>query len=245
MTVLRPFLSYFGAKWRTARHYPAPRHDRIVEPFAGSAGYSVRHAERDVVLVDSYPPVVAAWRYLISAREADLRALPDVEDGQSVRELGVSYGAECLIGFWLHQGVATPGIRPSAWLRRYRTEKPNWTVGWGPRLRERLARQLAAIRHWTIIEGDYRNAPRTLSTWFVDPPYVAQGRKYPSQPDSYEDLAEWCRGLPGQVIVCESKGAEWLPFTPHMQAKVMSGHKRSGRFAEAIWTNEEPEAERC
>jgi hypothetical protein len=41
---VRPFFSFFGSKWRVAPHYPAPERDLIIEPFAGSAGYSLRHA---------------------------------------------------------------------------------------------------------------------------------------------------------------------------------------------------------
>jgi hypothetical protein len=45
---------YFGGKKALARHYPAPLHNRIIEPFAGSAGYSLWHATADteVILVE-------------------------------------------------------------------------------------------------------------------------------------------------------------------------------------------------
>ncbi len=52
-------------------------------------------------------------------------------------------------------------------------------------------------------------------------------------------LGDWCRGRQGQVIVCENDGADWLPFTPFASAHAMFGTRRSGRSAEAIWTNEE------
>ena len=52
MTELKPFFSYFGGKWRTAKHYPGPSRDLIIEPFAGSAGYSVRHPHKAVILND-------------------------------------------------------------------------------------------------------------------------------------------------------------------------------------------------
>jgi hypothetical protein len=32
---LRPFFSFYGGKWRIARHYPTPKYDIIIEPFAG------------------------------------------------------------------------------------------------------------------------------------------------------------------------------------------------------------------
>jgi len=66
-----PFWHYFGGKWRAAPHYPAPRHRRIIEPFAGSAGYSMRHHEHDVVLVEKNPIIAEMWRYLIAVKPAD------------------------------------------------------------------------------------------------------------------------------------------------------------------------------
>jgi hypothetical protein len=32
--MLRPFFPYYGSKWSLAKRYPAPRYDRIIEPFA-------------------------------------------------------------------------------------------------------------------------------------------------------------------------------------------------------------------
>ncbi len=34
---MMPFFTYFGGKWRGAKHYPEPKHSHIIEPFAGSA----------------------------------------------------------------------------------------------------------------------------------------------------------------------------------------------------------------
>ena len=39
---LLPFWAYYGGKWRSAPRYPAPVHGRIIEPFAGAAGYAMR-----------------------------------------------------------------------------------------------------------------------------------------------------------------------------------------------------------
>lgn len=50
MKPLRPFFRYFGSKWLVGKHYPAPMHETIVEPFAGSACYSLHHFDRKVVL---------------------------------------------------------------------------------------------------------------------------------------------------------------------------------------------------
>ena len=79
---LRPFFGFYGGKWRDApKHYPAPLHDSIVEPFAGSAGYSVRYPTRNVILGERDPVIYGVWDYLIHvpAREiipAPMRATP-------------------------------------------------------------------------------------------------------------------------------------------------------------------------
>jgi site-specific DNA-adenine methylase len=75
---LRPFFSYYGSKWSLGRHYPAPSHGTIVEPFAGSAGYALFHSDRRVLLVDSDPVVAGLWQYLIRASAAEIRSLPAV-----------------------------------------------------------------------------------------------------------------------------------------------------------------------
>jgi len=49
-----PFFGYYGGKFRAAPHYPAPLHKTIIEPFAGSAGYAMRHYERQVILIEKY-----------------------------------------------------------------------------------------------------------------------------------------------------------------------------------------------
>ena len=115
--ILRPFWRYFGAKWRAAPHYPAPRHATIIEPFAGAAGYSLRHAERAVILVERDPAVAEVWRWLIGSSPADLRAIPLVE---CVDDLPAStpQGARLLVGFGFGAGDSRPRRRMSPMIRR-------------------------------------------------------------------------------------------------------------------------------
>jgi site-specific DNA-adenine methylase len=77
--MLRPFWRYYGGKWRAAPHYPAPRYDVIVEPFAGAAGYSMRYPDRHVELFDASPYVVGVWSYLIRVSPREIQAIPEVE----------------------------------------------------------------------------------------------------------------------------------------------------------------------
>src|SRR3990167_5524783 len=159
-----PFFTYFGAKWRRAIQYPPPTHDVIVEPFAGAAGYALTYAHRDVVIMDVDENVADTWEFLLAATADDLRSIPDIPDGGTVDDIDAPRGARLLAGWWCHLGCTAPGKRPSTWSRssgRF----------WGQRIRERLARQIGAIRHWTFIRASYEAAPDVDATWFIDPPY--------------------------------------------------------------------------
>ena len=230
---MRPFFTYYGGKWRAAPKYPRPAHRRIVEPFAGSAGYALRHHSHDVVLVERDPVVASVWRYLLTATASDVRALPDLAIGQDVRDLGLCPGATSLIGFWCTRGAAAPNRTLSAWGRepRYRSQF------WGPTARERIASQIGAIRHWTIIEGSHTEAPTDAATWFIDPPYQAAGKHYRmgSSTIDYPALGDWCMTRVGQVIVCEQTGADWLSFAHHTTIKANESATGGRTSAEAIW----------
>ena len=245
---LRPFFTFYGGKWRCAPRYPPPRHRTIVEPFAGSAGYSLRHAHRQVILVERDPAIAATWRYLLHETPAGILALPDIRMDETVDDLPVCEEARLLIGWWLNNGSSLPKRRPSAWMRRDRAQGgPGWTTGggrlaWGRRVRERIAAQLGAVRHWTLIEGDYTDAPDVEATWFVDPPYSVAGRhyRYGSARLDYGALADWCRSRQGQAMVCENVGADWLPFQPFLDVQARgAGH--DGRVShEALWVLDAP-----
>ena len=84
-------------------------------------------------------------------------------------------------------------------------------------MRDRVASQVDAIKHWRVIEGDYTEAPDAEATWFIDPPYNNKaGSHYPWGCDKidYNALGQWCHQRRGQVIACENEGATWLPFRP-------------------------------
>jgi len=232
--MLRPFFTYYGGKYRAAPRYPPPLSDTIVEPFAGSAGYSLRWPDRKVILVERDPAVAGTWRYLLSVSAAEVLALPDLEPGQSTDDLPLPQEARWLIGWWLNKGTAGPCKSEGAWMRSGTHQNSYW----GPAIRMRIASQLSAIRHWTLIEGDYTEAPDVTATHFIDPPYIGAGKYYRlgSSTIDYPALAEWCRSRRGQVIVCENVGADWLPFRPYIDIKA-SEAKSGGKVSrEAIWT---------
>lgn len=238
-TGLRPFWRYYGAKWRIAPHYPAPRHRTIIEPFAGAAGYSLRYPDRDVILVEKYHVIAEIWRWLIGATLGEVRAIPCV-DAIADLPAWVPDGARWLVGFnlaagaWAPRNTASPLIRRERAGSEHRPNSPNHASGWSPAMRERVAAQVSAIKHWRVIEGDYSAAPHAEATWLVDPPY--QGRAgshyvHGSKKIDYAALARWCRMRRGQAIVCEAAGADWLPFVPFGGTRGIAG----APSREAIW----------
>ena len=233
--MLRPFFTYFGAKWRLAPRYPPPLYEDVIEPFAGSAGYSLRYPHKRVFLIDKSPTIVGVWSYLLKVSSAELLALPDLPEGRTTDDLHLPQEARWLIGFWLNKGHTHPGKQPSAWARRTAFASQFW----GPTIRERLARQVEHIRHWRVREGSYEDICWSRATWFIDPPYTrtGTGRRYPcsSRFIDYAALGTWCERRQGQVIVCEQVGATWLPFVPFHDAQSLSTKGRRGYSPEAVW----------
>jgi len=235
---LSPFFCYYGGKWRAAPRYPTPQHDTIIEPFAGAAGYATRYHDRQVILVERDPVIAELWRYLIRVSSDEIRALPDMpRDGSTTDDLPISAAARSLIGFWINKGSATPRKSPSSWMLTIgHNARPN--SHWGPVIREKLASQVTAIRHWQVIEGSYEQAPEVPATWFIDPPYQVAGKHYRHGLVDYAALATWCQARSGQVMVCEQWGANWLPFKPFRTIKTNPSSRGKASSAEALWQNE-------
>ena len=233
--MLKPFFTYYGGKYRAAPRYPSPRYTHIVEPFAGSAGYSLRHYTKQVILLDKDPVIVSLWQWLIEARSQDFLSLPDIPEGVSVDSFDLRPEAKSLIGFWLNKGTVSPCKIPSRWMRD--GIRPN--SFWGPAIRQRLADQAGAIKHWVALLGDYSDFPNGAVTWFVDPPYNNEaGRKYRFSNVDYEHLSGWCKERKGQVIVCENSGATWLPFRDAFSIKSLEGAHGKHKSKEAMWVND-------
>ncbi len=231
--MLRPFFPYYGSKWRAFDLYPAPG-PVIVEPFAGSAGYATRYPDRRVLLIDSDPVIAGLWAYLIRATPAELLRIPDVPAGATVFDVAwPCEEARWLAGFWLTPGVFHPALKASSWA----INNPGAGRFWGAAVRERLAAQVPAIRHWEIRNCSYADAPDVEATWFVDPPYQVHGRKYrhSSKRIDYANLGAWCAARRGCVTVCEQEGATWLPFQPlgDIRASTRGGVGRVSR--EVVW----------
>jgi hypothetical protein len=226
---LKPFFTYFGGKYRIASRYPSPRWLLLIEPFAGSAGYAVRHWDRYVRLYDVNPKVYGTWHYLIHASEEEIYHLPLVFD--DVRNLSIPQEAKWLIGWWLNKGHVQPCNLPGYWMRG--GTRPN--SYWGLAVRDRLASQLKYIRHWRVYNDSYESCPANNAAWFVDPPYQRSGRNYEYNGVDYDSLQRWVLARRGQVIACGQEGDIWLPFSPFVETRGTPGYKMPGTTKEMVW----------
>lgn len=207
--------SYYGSKSKIVQYYPSPTCDKIIEPFAGSARYSLRYSEKDVLLVDKYQVIVDVWHYLQRASEKDILGLP------SQPEKCLSKEENYLIGYCISRGSASPKIKP----QKYNSWESD---------KQKISSNLYKIKHWKIILGSYEDLENENATWFIDPPYQFGGHEYrcSNKQIDFNSLSNWCRTRQGQVIVCENTKATWMDFKPVIQ---MQGSMF--KTTEAIWTN--------
>lgn len=214
---MRPFLSYYGSKFKLTRMgaYPPPRYSEIIEPFAGGAGYSLYWHDRDVTLIEVDPSLVAVWRWLIAAKPEDILSLPLIALDQTRDDVTwPCEEAKLFVGYWLSPGNPYSCNKPTSW-----TEGKS--SSWCAKTREDIARQIHIIDHWSIIEGSYDVALDYLAyglfTFFIDPPYEGKpglSYRFGSNKLDYSKVATFCKSLNGQIIVCESTKANWLDFQP-------------------------------
>ncbi len=230
---MKPMFSYFGSKYKLAKRYGAPRFDTVIEPFAGSAAYSLFWEPKNVILIEKSTVISGIWQYLVNASPARIMALPT--NFTHIDELDLCADAKALIGFWIGKGKTTPGLTRSKWGREY-ADSPDCKV-WNEAVKRRLAAQVDKIRHWQIIRGDYTVAPDIEAHWFIDPPYKEAGKKYKVNDVDYPHLAEWSLQRKGFVQVCENDGAKWLPFQPFHSVNTYHHMKESGQ-RKAKYTHE-------
>lgn len=223
-----------------APSYPAPRYSLIIEPFAGAAGYSTRHNPDACILNDAFAVIADLWSGLIASSSEDILCLPcPLPAGTVIADLRVPSWAESLIGFALHPGAQRPRRTVTGGWRGADYSSQHKMNTWSPALRDRVASQVPLIKHWESRCGTYREMPDVEATWFIDAPYQgSQGSCYAVAGIDYDDLADWCTSRRGQVIVCESTEATWLPFRPLGTFRGKPGKGRSGVTSESVWCND-------
>jgi len=228
---LKPFFSFYGGKWRIAPKYPAPQQDTIIEPFAGSAGFSLRYPHKQVLLYDIDPKICAVWDYLITAKESEILALPLLQESDHIDDFDLPNEAKWLIGFNIGMGSSHPRKRPSP----FALVKKSWSE----KKKNRIASQQKFIRHWKIKNQPYWEISDIEAHWFIDPPYNNKaGSCYRHSDIDYPHLSKWCQNRSGVAVVCENTGADWLPFEHFTDAKRTGNfYSKKGAYSkEAIWT---------
>lgn len=207
-----PF-NYFGRKGRNLiRLYPPPSCDYIIEPFAGSARYSLKYGleqvfnkTRKVWINDKWKVIYDVWIWIQNATVQDIRNLPNViQEGKSLYDYKTLSEAEInLLGFCLAINPAAPIKKTTSF------SKTNDCVSL---LKNNLIKICGRLKHWKITNLDYKDMPNEEATWFVDPPYQHYSKYYKLKDIDYSHLRDWCLSRKGELIVCEGTGADWLDF---------------------------------
>lgn len=235
-----PFMKWFGSKWRLAKKYPPPKHLTIVEPFAGSAGYSCLYHNRQIFLADTHKNVVDLWNLFIYHSE-QIEPIPvDLPPYSKFESLALSREQELVLNAWQRTNTVTMTRHTSSW-----GSKPGQ---WIESTKNRLMNQCRMIGHWSVRHATwhetfdrFRDLP---VTWFIDPPYQ-YGYDYRQPRIDYKLLGEQIRTLKGQVIVCEGIGKngekpDWLPFV-ELASNVVTMRRDLGRTCTELFYHQERE----
>lgn len=207
-------------------YYAPPLHGKIIEPFAGSARYSLKYFEKDILLVDKYDVMIKIWKWLQQCSEKDILKLPRVKHTETLNDFTFDCEeAKLLLGFIIKINDASPCLTPSPRLAN-RPNRVNFQL-------QSIAKNLFKIKHWNIVLGDYADIENQEATWFIDPPYQFGGEYYVENKIDFPALSSWCQSRKGQVIVCENSKANWMPFNP---LKEQRGCQKS--TMEVWWTNQ-------
>jgi len=219
---------YYGSKSKIVKYYPKPKFGKIIEPFAGTAQYSLKYWDRDILLIDKYDVIVRLWKWLQNCSPRDITGIRHLKCGENVD----NFKWDCdeqkwLIGFIIAGAPSMPKKTATKWKTVIRPNTQNYKLNL-------IADNLHKIRHWDIQSGSFEEIKNQKATWFIDPPYISAGKyyKYGNKDIDYDSLGDWCRERFGETIVCEQKGASWLPFN-----YLISSRGNCQQHHEVVWLN--------
>jgi len=219
--------SYYGGKSKVIHLYPQPKHDLIIEPFAGSARYACKYGlDRDVWINDLYEPVYRIWKWLIGCSINDILSLPELKKGDDLRDYKQLSDVErYFLGFCVGRGRNSPENILTGWAARDNEIQ---------RTKNRIKPIIGNISHWRVTSLDFRQIKtmKPVATYFIDAPYQNRKSDYIIPFDDYSGLRQYAKSRKGQVIVCEGFGADWLDFRFLHEFR---GQRRQS--IEVMWTN--------
>lgn len=210
---------YYGRKKQIVKYYPLPNYDVIVEPFAGSAAYSLNDGNwrKQVILIEKDEKVADIWKWLINeATPEKVLGLRNLKVGDKTSEFLHIIHSASKMAFKYRTIKVTPVL------------ERNWEIS-----KRYIAENLFKIKHWKIICGDYTEAPNIEATWFIDPPYKGSpgtGYHHDSSKIDYDFLAEWTNSRKGEVIFCEGLNGDYLPFKNLLTLKGVAGKSSKERL---------------
>ncbi len=216
--------SYYGSKSIIVDLYPSPKYDKIIEPFAGSARYSLKYFDRDILLVDKYEVIIDIWKYLQKCSPSDILGLPRFKKGDKISEFNLSEEEKLFCGMMAGVASTSPRNTVSMFSADQNGSKNKM---------QRIADSLYKIKHWEFECKDYNDINNEQATWFIDPPYQFGGYAYKYNKIDFKLLSIYCQERKGQVIVCENTKADWMPF--RSLSKMRGANMKF--TTEAIWTN--------
>jgi len=220
---------YYGSKSKIIKKYPLPKHSKIIEPFAGTAQYSLLYWDREIHLIEKYDVIVNLWKWLQKCSRQDILSIRNLKFGENTDDFQWNCQEEKdLVGFIITGAPSMPKKTASKWKTIIRPNTQKYKLNY-------IADNLEKIRHWKITLGDYELAKNEEATWFIDPPYIVNGKyyKFGSKYLDYNNLSQWCKERKGQVIACEAEGADWLPFVSLTESR---GNRKIHK--EVIWTKD-------
>ena len=205
---------YYGRKKKLAKFYPQPKYDTLIEPFAGSAAYSLHgdNWQKNVILIEKDERIYKIWKWFIEeATEQDILNLPDLKEGD--------YTSDFLQ--ILH--MVTKGAFVRKKVKVTKIMERNWRIN-----KPAMAKNLYKVKHWQIINGDYSDAPDVEATWFIDPPYFSDagmGYNHNCKDINYGDFTDFILSRKGEVICCDCEEADYLPFESLVELSAVAGKK--------------------
>lgn len=217
--------------------YPAPKYNRIIEPFAGGAAYSLRYCDREVVINDLSVNTCAVWDFIKSpnAKNWAARIPTSVSKGDKIDDI-IDNLVKAPAGLkWMLRSAANVGLLGTG--KRSNTITTFGALRWEHNTIKKINYWHDRIKHWAVHNGSYLDIPNVEATWFVDPPYSnAAGKLYQESDIDYADLRNWVLSRKGQVIVCGNTSETWLPFKRLAKSQgTHAGHISNGRSPEGLF----------